>query len=268
MRRLSFLRAGLAACTLLACTFSIRADEPSAVFHNTIDGVVWIRNFLPDNKTTFGTGFLIDRERRLVVTNWHVTRGEETMDVFFPVRDKQGRLIDDRDYYAKNLEELKRSGSYSLGRMTASSKVKDLAVIRLENVPPSARPLKLATAEPEAGAQLNVIGNPDGRKLWRWSGGSVRGVGNHAITFDDGYRVSFRAVQFFGGIYFGNSGGPVLDDQGEVVGVVQSVNHAEGGMNATAVHVSEVKKLVGTIQSSRVFSVTNKTRTAIRSRPK
>src|SRR5262249_12733743 len=77
------------------------ALDPPTVYRNTVGGVVWIENYLPGNRVTSGSGFLVDRSRRLVVTNYHVTDNEETVDVYFPVR-AEGKIADDRDDYRKN----------------------------------------------------------------------------------------------------------------------------------------------------------------------
>ncbi|HJZ58940.1 MAG TPA: serine protease [Gemmataceae bacterium] len=235
------------------------ALDPPTVYRNTVGGVVWIENYLPGNRVTSGSGFLVDRSRRLVVTNYHVTDNEETVDVYFPVR-AEGKIADDRDDYRKNRTALAKAGAYSPGRVVAYSTSQDLAVLSLRAIPDAAPALRLATTDPQPGSEVNLIGNPAGRPLWRWCAGTKPGVGRVQATYKGFARgdlsVDFKAIHCYASSFGGNSGGPMLNDDGEVVGVCQS-GGGEGGLYCSAVHYSEVKELLATIRLHRVFSIDN-----------
>jgi hypothetical protein len=199
----------------------------------------------------------VDRDRRLVVTNYHVTDGEETMDVYFTVRDQQGRLIGDRDYYRKNRDALKRTGHYSGGRVVASAPNKDLAIVAVGPLPASAVVLVTASSDPSQDDQLHVLGNPAGRELWRWGSGVKATVGQFRGKYSNyPVEMDYKRLAFSSNAFGGNSGGPVLNDDGEVVGV-QSSGGGPGGIFAGAVHWAEVDTLVNSISRHRVFSVEN-----------
>jgi S1-C subfamily serine protease len=241
---------------LMVLPAGLAAEEPRDVYRKAINGVVWIENFVANGSYT-GSGFLVDRDRRLVVTNYHVTDGEETMDVFFPVRNQQGQLIGDREYYRKNRAALLKTGHYSPGRVVAYAPNKDLAVVALVTLPASAVVLETASVDPSNKDQLHILGNPGGRDLWRWSAAVRPSVGHFRGKYS-GYPVEmdYKALTYSASGFGGNSGGPVLNDDGQVVGV-HSSGGGEGGIAAGAVHWSEVDRLLSSITKYRVFSVEN-----------
>ncbi len=70
------------------------------IYDKTIKSLVWIvSNVNQNNSMLQGSGVLIDKELRLAVTNHHVVKDNVEVAVFFPVRDKQGVLIDERNFY-------------------------------------------------------------------------------------------------------------------------------------------------------------------------
>lgn len=233
-------------------------DSPQDIYRKSIGGVVWIENHLEKDSIT-GTGFLVDAKRKLVVTNYHLALDEETMDVFFPVRDKAGKLIGDPKFYQKNIESLRKTGHYSAGRVVARAPNKDLVVLVLESLPASAVQLDLADNDPEAGDVLHMLGNPAGRELWRWGPavkprlGTFRGKYNNFPV-----EMNYKQITYGSNSFGGNSGGPVLNDAGKVVGV-HSSGGGEGGMNGGAVHYSEVAELLNTFTQYRSFSIENPT---------
>ena len=66
------------------------------IYDESITSLIWI---VTDGGRRQGSGVLIDTETRLAVTNHHVVEDDESVGVFFPVRDLKGDLIDDRDFY-------------------------------------------------------------------------------------------------------------------------------------------------------------------------
>lgn len=108
----------------------------------------------------------------------------------------------------------RKGGSWS-GEIDAVDPKHDLAVIRVSANPAGARPLWQAprTSPPRAGDQLLLLGSPYG----------LYGTVTTGIVS----RVTGRAIQTDAAANPGNSGGPALDKEGHVVGVLV----AGGGEN-------------------------------------
>lgn len=88
-----------------------------------------------------GSGFLIDKARRLVVTNEHVVRGGTVLSASFPVENRNGKLIGDRDYYEDetNFISHARQGRSTQGRVIATDTDRDLAILQLDFLPDNVR---------------------------------------------------------------------------------------------------------------------------------
>jgi hypothetical protein len=256
---------------LLAMTFAavsppsiVLGQDPTEVYRRTVRGVVYIenRNLKTGGNKVTGSGFLINKRLRLVVTNYHMTKEEDSVDVYFPAKNANGKFIDDREFYRKSAPNLRRLGYAATGRPVAKDSLKDLAILRLSAIPDSAQELSLADSDPRLKEGLNMMGNPGARPLWRWSRGTVNGIGNYNYVFKNNQRVSFLALHFLSDSFGGNSGGPVLDDFGKVVGVQES-SGGDGGMQAHAVHYSEVADLMSTVKPCRIFSIQNMTQATV-----
>jgi S1-C subfamily serine protease len=103
---------------------------------------------------------------------------------------------------------LSRKGGSWGGELTAIDPKHDLALIRLDGKPAGAAPLwqKPVTTPPATGDALVLVGSPYGL-----SGTVTRGIVS---------RVSSKVIQTDAAANPGNSGGPALDQDGRVVGVV------------------------------------------------
>jgi serine protease Do len=101
---------------------------------------------------------------------------------------------------------------HEIDRFVAYSGVRDLVVFTLRTPPAVARPL-VRGAQPAIGAQVFTVGNALGEGL------AVRG-GNVASFTPEPLDGSWQFVRYSAPASPGNSGGPLLDARGRVVGVV------------------------------------------------
>lgn len=230
--------------------WSTISSADDAVYNRVKQSTVWIVR--PDGGS--GSGVLVDASRRLVVTNAHVVGNHRSVVVFAPVRDMQGGTWS-RTSYKRGVYRLSRAGYGAEGRVIAKVQSKDLAVLRLDRKLKGMQKIEFSDWEPDVGDGLHIVGNPAHRPLFHYTYGGTSYVGHHSWRYRSGQYVSARIVQFDGRTWFGNSGGPVVNDDDELVGVISGT----GQTTSTAIHVDEVQQLLNTIVWHNVFSIRNDT---------
>jgi tetratricopeptide (TPR) repeat protein len=244
MRTLTpLLRAGLLGLALaagapaLAGPFRPAAARPLGgkdLYRQTMPGVV-----LVVDERGQGTGWVIDRDRRLIVTNFHVVADggldpSPSVRVVFPAYQGD-RVVAERDFYEAGFDALAVRGE-----VLDSDPKRDLAVVQVESLPAGARALPLAREEPSPGETVPTIGNPGASDaLWVYNQGVVRQVYRAAYDFGGGEQVSARVVETQNPLNPGDSGGPLVNDRGEVVGV-NDAGRLDGALVSRCISVSEV----------------------------
>ncbi len=169
-----------------------------------------------------GSGFIVDAAERLVVTNHHVVEGAELIEVVL------------------------HDGSVVRATLLGHDPDADVAVVRLEETAGDLAEVSLGDSRSLAVGQRAVaIGNPFG-----WQGtmtvGIISGLGRtlnlgHPSAEVGGARFSIpQMIQTDAAINMGNSGGPLLDAAGRVIGMntaMQSAGGVSGGVGfAVPVH--------------------------------
>lgn len=179
-----------------------RYPDFAAVFQDTSSGVVRLRASTCDGSGT-GTGFLIAGDR--VATAAHVVAGAVAVAV-----EADGQVL--------------------AARVVGIEPGNDLAVLALGR-PVSGHVFTLADRDPVPGTRVAAIGYPLGGPL-SISEGTVSGL-HRTGTLESGQPVT-GWLQTDTALNTGNSGGPLVDLKGEVVGVV-SARSPEGPGLAFAV---------------------------------
>src|SRR5262245_28890807 len=159
----SHLRALLTVALLTVCVGQSPAEER---YVRTLRGTALILT-----PTGTGTGWVIDLDKGILVTNEHVVTTHEQVEVIFPAYDKDGRPVAERSHY-------QRHGQRFAAEVIDADGQRDLAIIRLKERPSDGiAVVKLAEREPRPGDRVHSIGNPDASDaLWVYSAGTVRQV--------------------------------------------------------------------------------------------
>jgi S1-C subfamily serine protease len=140
-----------------------------------------------------GSGFILDEEGHIVTNRHVIARQQPTTVVFYNGFEARAEIIG----------------------MDVDS---DLAILRVEELPETTRPLALADSdEVEVGEWVIAIGNPFGLAS-SLTFGIVSAVGRDIPTGVTPFAIP-QAIQTDAAINPGNSGGPLLNLNGEVVGV-------------------------------------------------
>jgi len=177
-----------ASADAVAQSDSVYAD----VYREVADAVVSIRVYSEDTRGGQGSGFLIDDEH--IVTNEHVVAGGDEYHVRFADTGWRSASVVGADVYS------------------------DLAVLRI-GATPDVTPLSFAESEPTVGTEVVAIGNPFGLS-GSVSAGIVSGVDRNLQSANN-FSIA-DAVQTDAPVNPGNSGGPLVTLDGDVVGVINS----------------------------------------------
>jgi tetratricopeptide (TPR) repeat protein len=212
------------------------------IYRRSLSGVAWIE--APGSGK--GTGWLLDRSRRLLITCCHVVGDCKTIEVFFPVRDA-GVAVSDRGYYLRNREELRLNGHLVMGRVLERRPTADLALVELESLPKGVDALPLAATSAQPGDRVHVVGcRYDVDSLWCYGGGEVRQV----LTLRDGYYHAgkqlargARVLLASAPINEGDSGGPLFNGRGQVIGMCAALAGEAKG-DGYFVDVEEIRPLL------------------------
>src|SRR5262249_1293226 len=161
-------------------------------------------------------------------------------------------VVSERNHYRTNASKLSIRG-----RVLMRDTHKDLAVVELPTLPASAKALTLADKSVSPGQKLHSIGNPvDGEALWVYTSGTVRQVFHkHWQPSGNGNRYDFaaRIILAQSPVNPGDSGGPVVNDKAELVGVVSSSN--PGQIINICIDIREVKDVLA--QAAKVVLPTD-----------
>jgi putative serine protease PepD len=172
-----------------------------------------------------GSGFVYDAEGR-IVTNDHVVEGAEQVSV---------RFWDGSTYDAT---------------VVGTDPSTDLAVIKVDAPASVLKPLELGdSTQLSVGEGVVALGSPFGLEGTATSG--IVSALNREMTSPNGFTIS-NSIQTDAAINHGNSGGPLLNAAGQVIGVNTQIKSDSGGNDGIgfAVPSSTVAEIVPQIVSS------------------
>jgi len=193
---------------LLVASFTSRAwaMEPADIYRQKSPGVVLIFAKLDEKTRKGGTGFFVNNQG-MVVTNAHV------------ITDNNNNPIKEISVYLKP-EKVTGDFQRDLQDRHSAQVVKfdralDVALLQVDSVPASVPPLSFADSENvEVGQKVVAIGHPEQGGLWTLTSGAI------SARIKNLSRVEGKDMfQSDANINHGNSGGPLLDINGQLVGM-------------------------------------------------
>jgi S1-C subfamily serine protease len=210
-----------------------RAFDPQAIYKNDSDGVVTILAAERGGAGGLGSGFVIS-DAGEVVTNAHVvTTGEgaairKASEVFVRFGD----------------------GNQVSGRIVGFDPFSDVALVRVDPKGLTLKPLALGSvADVTVGEPVAAIGSPFGEE--RSLSVGVISATDRSIESLTGFATS-GALQTDAATNSGNSGGPLLDGQGRVLGINSQIRSSSGTGSGVgfAVPVDVVKRSVDQLRDT------------------
>lgn len=183
------------------------------------------------SQTAAGTGFILSSDG-YVATNKHVVSGAS----------KIGVILDNGTAY----EDVELVGTDPLN---------DFAIIKINNVN-NLSPVKLGDSKTtSAGQQVVAIGNALGAYQNSVTSGIISGKGRSLTATDSGrtqYETLSDMIQTDAAINGGNSGGPLVNAAGEVIGI-NTAYASQGNNVGFAIPISSVKGIIKNVLSGKGF---------------
>jgi hypothetical protein len=230
--RLSRMLLALAAVAA-SLALGVPAWADAKVYEEALKSTTWVLT-KTSGKTSSGTGVLVDAEKKLVVTNFHVVGEARTAIIFFPAMEGSKPIVT-RKHYVDNVRTLGIRG-----RILGVDRKRDLALIQLDKLPESAKAIPMAAESPKPGEEVESVGNPGSSDaLWVYTSGTVRSVYKKQFRTGAGDH-EFSVVETQSPINTGDSGGPVVNAAGELVAVSQAISPS-ARLVSYSVDVMEVK---------------------------
>lgn len=180
--------------------------------------------FQPVASQSLGSGFLID-ENGFILTNFHVVSGSSRIQV---------TLADQTQYFARPLDT-DRSDDLALIKINPKKKVDFLRLGDSDHL--------------QVGQKVLAIGNPFGLE-GTLTVGVVSSIGR-AIDSESEQRLE-GMIQTDAAINGGNSGGPLLDSNGNVIGINTAILGRTNIGIGFALPINRAKALLSDYQSGRI----------------
>jgi len=187
------------------------ADKPNfpvaEISKNVGPAVVGVSNFQTSRSSELleagsGSGFIIDAKKGYIATNNHVIEGAKKITV---------SLSDGRNLEAKVIGADART---------------DLAVLQISDVSNLTAVTLADSSKVEVGEPVVAIGNPGGNEFARSVTTGVISATDRTLDLQG--ESSFGLLQTDAAINPGNSGGPLVNYQGQVIGI-NSAKYAQAG---------------------------------------
>ena len=190
----------------------------SALYDRVHQGVVTIKVTTSQGEA-LGSGFVIDGEGH-IVTNDHVVEGASAISVEFA------------------------DGSTYDAQLVGADASTDIGVIKVNAPSSELTPLELGDSSAvQVGDEVVAIGSPLGLNETVTSG--IVSALHRTITSPNNFSIN-DAIQTDAAINHGNSGGPLLDLQGQIIGINSQIESDSGGNDGIgfAVPSNTVKSVV------------------------
>jgi hypothetical protein len=222
---------------VVSATAATQASADAENYQRTLGSTTWVIASDAEDNTSSGTGVLVDTERKLMITNAHVVGDSRKVVVFFP-DEKKGLPEVKKSHYLENILKIGLRGN-----VLAVDRKRDLALVELNRLPEGAKAVELAEKSITPGSLVDSIGNPGASDvLWVYTSGTVRSVYEKQFRTTAGDH-QFKVVETQSPINTGDSGGPVVNSDGKLIGIAQSFSE-KSNLVSYCVDVTVIKEFM------------------------
>ena len=206
----------------LLSIYSFLLDANEQVYESSFQGVVVV---LSDNG--FGTGAIISSKGH-ILTNWHVINGADEIEIAIHPSYEFDDIIE----------------NFFKARVIKQDMTRDLALLKIDQPLPQVKVLRLSKVVADVGEEVHAIGHPD-MEIWSYTKGYVSQKRvDYEWSYKDNTKHQASVYQTQTPIGEGNSGGPLLNQHGNIIGI-NTFGSPENEFQNYAVSVNEIIKFLG-----------------------
>ena len=236
---------------------ALRSDAGERAYRHLLKSTAYVKG-----STGCGSGALVDRRNRLVLTNCHVVESDNVSVAFPPPMEAIESGTDPTWDFPEPRE-------FIHGKVVWRDATRDLAVVQLERLPHHAIPLPLAPCSARGGQSVHLVGNPGRMQaFWVYTAGSVKNVHSASwsaradmqrrgweieptlTTNRDRLAHAAWVLEAQLPVNKGDSGGPLVNDAGDMV-ALNCGFRADVQQTALCIDVREVRYVLECYAESR-----------------
>ena len=122
--------------------------------------------------------------------------------------------------------------------------MKDLALLKITNPKVALKKIGISIVVPPIGEEAHAIGHPDG-EIWTYTMGYISQTRkDYEWSYGNETAMNANVYQIQTPIAGGNSGGPLINSKGNLIGI-NTFGHTEYGFINYAISVDEIIRFLG-----------------------
>jgi S1-C subfamily serine protease len=185
----------------------------------------------------YGSGVLVS-ENGEILTNWHVTWPHQfVVVIFYPGPSRTYNELKEDDVWFARVKKVEKERDLALLQLVMDKPMHRILPARVKPVPLE-DPNQL-----EVGQDVFAIGHPEGLH-WTYTEGVISQIRPRYQWQTKGANHKATVVQTQTLVSFGSSGGPLIDRNGRLVGIIESSLPDRAGFNL-AISVHELRSFLG-----------------------
>jgi S1-C subfamily serine protease len=219
-----------------------RGEKEKLIYKNLLKSTVLVES----DSGELGSGVIISKDGK-ILTNWHVIKNNPTVNIAF----KPSSI------YATDPSK----NTFYKAKIIKMDKQKDLAIIQIidKQVIKDLTPIKFAKVKNlSVGDDIFTIGHPEGEPFTFDTGIISQIRGNYTWKTNEYHQANY-IIQTKNSISSGNSGGPLVNDNLELVGL-NTFSNTKGQNLNFAVSVDDIADFIANKKSSAIALNTDRTK--------
>lgn len=247
--------------TLVGATFAFSCASLGLSLYNTFNGRPFYYNFYDGNSANFVEGSIADIVNQVspsVVsiitestgTDWYGRSTSSSAAGTGMIVTKDGYVLTNKHVVdgAKKIQVVMHDGTiYSDVELVGTDPLNDVAFIKINNAN-NLQPVTLGDSKTlQSGQQVIAIGNALGQYQNTVTQGIISGTGRSIIASDQSNYANYERlsdmIQTDASINSGNSGGPLINAGGQVIGINTAV-YSDGNGIGFAIPISSIKGML------------------------